>query len=192
MASTDPRSVRSREAILDAARGLLVEHGPAAVTHVQVADRAGVGRATVYRHWPQAHDLLSEAMSQVPFPFFDEPTTPVRAWLKRNLEAIAAQLRLVEVRAVATTLANGAIWDAGLDARRQAFADAVEGRIAAALTQAAADGEVTLRVDPASAAAILLGPAFYRATFEVADVTPDLIEASLDAVGTWTPGCAAH
>ena len=49
MAPPDPRTVRSREAILAAARHLLLHHGPAAVTHQRVAEQAGVGRATVSR-----------------------------------------------------------------------------------------------------------------------------------------------
>jgi AcrR family transcriptional regulator len=182
----DPRAARSREAIVGAARALLVEHGPAAVTHVQVAERAGVGRATVYRHWPRAHDLLSEVMAQVPFPFFDKHTTPTREWLRANLAAIADQLALVEVRAVTTTLIHGSIWDEGLDARRRAFGQTVVRRVASALLRAEADGEVELRVAASSAAAMLLGPVFYRATLEGGALTPDVLEASLDAVGNWS------
>src|SRR5437016_7314236 len=55
----DPRVVKSRETILSAARTLLQESGPAAVTHQRVAARAGVGRATVYRHWRTPELLLS-------------------------------------------------------------------------------------------------------------------------------------
>ncbi|MFE7278597.1 TetR family transcriptional regulator [Streptomyces sp. NPDC057623] len=47
--SGGPRARRSREAALAAAIELLVEGGPELVTHAAVAERAGVGRATVYR-----------------------------------------------------------------------------------------------------------------------------------------------
>ena len=60
--SADPRAVRSREAMLAAARRLLAEEGLDAVTHQRVAQEAGVGRATVYRHWPRTDQLLLDAM----------------------------------------------------------------------------------------------------------------------------------
>ncbi len=184
--SDDPRAVRSREAILAAGRALLVEHGPEAVTHAQVADRAGVGRATVYRHWPRAHDLLSEVMAQVPFPFFTDRTSPTRAWLRASMVAIAEELHLVEVRAVATTLIHASQWDEALDARRRAFAETVAERVGSALLDAEAEGEVWLRVPASSAAAVLLGPLFYRATIERGSLDDGVVDASLDAIGTWS------
>ena len=60
----DPRVVKSRETILSAARTLLQESGPAAVTHQRVAARAGVGRATVYRHWRTPELLLSASLQR--------------------------------------------------------------------------------------------------------------------------------
>ena len=56
--TVDPRQARSRKAMLDAARELLAREGPAAVTHQRVARQAGVGRATVYRHWPRPEQLI--------------------------------------------------------------------------------------------------------------------------------------
>ena len=73
------------------------------------------------------------------------------------------------MRAVTTALIHGSIWDEGLDARRRAFGQTVVRRVAAS-----------------SAAAMLLGPVFYRATLEGGALTPDVLEASLDAVGNWS------
>ena len=183
---TDPRFIRSREAILNAARELLVESGPSAVTHVQVADRAGVGRATVYRHWPQAEPLLLEAMATVPMPFLDKPTTPTRAWLRRELTAIARQLELDDVRAVSTTLANTALWDESMDARRARFAGILADRLAVALDEACARGEITLTLSSRNAAAMAIGPMYYRTTIEHAPIDTTLIEAVIAALGTWS------
>ncbi len=182
----DPRFLRSREAILNAARELLLESGPAAVTHVQVAERAGVGRATVYRHWAQAEPLLLEAMATVPMPFLDKPTVPTREWLRRELTAIARQLELDDVRAVATTLANTALWDEEMDARRAQFAGVLVSRLAAALDDAQARGEVVLSLTSRHAAAMVIGPMYYRSTIERAPVDPDLVEAAIAALGTWS------
>jgi AcrR family transcriptional regulator len=59
----DPRAVRSRIAMLDAARTLLLTEGWDSVTHARVSVAAGVGRATAYRHWPTTTELALEAAS---------------------------------------------------------------------------------------------------------------------------------
>ncbi|MER7000415.1 TetR/AcrR family transcriptional regulator [Streptomyces sp. NPDC000410] len=47
-----------REAILDATAALVAEHGLRAVTMSQIAERAGVGRATLYKYFPDVEAIL--------------------------------------------------------------------------------------------------------------------------------------
>lgn len=47
-----------RGAILDAAWDLVAEHGPTSVTMSQVAERAGIGRATLYKYFPDVATIL--------------------------------------------------------------------------------------------------------------------------------------
>ncbi|GIJ48175.1 putative transcriptional regulator, TetR family protein [Virgisporangium aliadipatigenens] len=56
-----PRSERCRQDILDAVDDLLVEVGYAAMTMKGIAERAGVGRQTVYRWWSTKAEVLLEA-----------------------------------------------------------------------------------------------------------------------------------
>ncbi|MET7764880.1 helix-turn-helix domain-containing protein [Streptomyces sp. NPDC005393] len=59
--SAQPRlradALRNRERIVAAAREVLVEHG-AEVPLDEIARRAGVGNATIYRHFPDRRDLI--------------------------------------------------------------------------------------------------------------------------------------
>lgn len=181
----DPRFLRSKEAILNAARELLIAGGPTAVTHAQVAEHAGMGRATVYRHWPRSVEMLAEAMATVPMPFFDTPATPTREWLRLELIAIARQLEQDDARVVTTTLASTALWDDGMDARRSRFAHTLAERLAAALTDAQTRGEIILASDPLSAAAQAIGPIYYRSTIEHRAIDDDIIDASITSLGTW-------
>jgi AcrR family transcriptional regulator len=57
-----PRSAEADAAILDAALDLLIERGAAATSIEQVAQRAGVTRATIYRRFPGKTELLSSAL----------------------------------------------------------------------------------------------------------------------------------
>ena len=186
MGTDDPRFLRSREVILNAARELLLAHGPSAVTHQQIAEHAGIGRATVYRHWPRTDQLLAEAMATVPMPFFNSPTRPVRVWLIRELAALARELEQDDVLAVSTTLANSALWDPEMDARRGAFAATLTERLSAAVQEAQRLGELELEVEPAGVAALLIGPIYYRATIEHTTTDPGTIEHCIANLGTWT------
>lgn len=55
-----PRSKRSHAAILDAALQLADSGGPQALSIEAVARRAGVGKQTIYRWWPNRMELLFE------------------------------------------------------------------------------------------------------------------------------------
>jgi AcrR family transcriptional regulator len=57
-----PRSEKAREAILDAAIELLLEEGVGEVTMDEVADRADVSKATIYRWWPSKETLALDAL----------------------------------------------------------------------------------------------------------------------------------
>lgn len=59
----DPRLVRSRVRLLDAATDLLVEGGAGAVTVDAVSERSGVAKSTMYRHFPSRTKLLVEVLS---------------------------------------------------------------------------------------------------------------------------------
>jgi len=49
----------TRERIVEATAALHAEQGVAATSYVQIAERAGVGPATVYRHFPTLGSLVS-------------------------------------------------------------------------------------------------------------------------------------
>lgn len=84
---SDPRPARSRARLLDAATALLRTGGPSAVTIDAVTRSANVARATLYRHFPSANDLLAASfMSLIPPP----PMPPEEGTLRERLTAIVA------------------------------------------------------------------------------------------------------
>src|SRR5262245_51396421 len=67
-----PRSAQAEQAVLAAALDLIAERGPEGLGIEQVAARAGVGKATIYRRWRGKEDMLLDAIgslgSDIPVP----------------------------------------------------------------------------------------------------------------------------
>lgn len=55
-----PRNEQSNQAILQAARELIADHGVQSFSMEQLAARAGVSKPTIYRRWQTKEDLLSD------------------------------------------------------------------------------------------------------------------------------------
>jgi AcrR family transcriptional regulator len=68
-----PRSEQADQAIIEATLDLFGEQGFEGVCVEAVAARAGVGKATIYRRWPNKEELLLAALGSMKSPF-PEPT----------------------------------------------------------------------------------------------------------------------
>src|ERR1700744_5204428 len=86
-----PRSARARTAILAAARPILDEAGITGLTMEGIAARAGVGKPTIYREWPNAHAVAMAAlMSSEEAPPKLAGAASAVSELKRQLRAVAS------------------------------------------------------------------------------------------------------
>jgi len=177
---------RSRESMLAAARVLLTEEGPAAVTHQRVARQAGVGRATVYRHWPRPDQLLLDTMATVDLPFFRDTARPVRQWLRQHLRVLADEMALPQVAAVALAMMQGSASSLPAAVRDRFTATAL-GRLDVGLSLAVAEGELEGAAGTADALALLVGPLLHRACVQGGTVSDDLLDRAIDSIGTWHP-----
>ena len=167
--SSDPRPARSRARLLEAATALLRSGGPSAVTIDAVTRSANVARATLYRHFSSANDLLAAAFMSSLQP---APMPPTEGSLRDRLIAVVVGWAeaIAEVPAMLTAMtwmASGP--DAGSYSDvRQTDSDAVgtlRSRIIALYSapfdalfespQAAAELE---EVDHVQAMALLIGP----------------------------------
>ena len=85
-----PRSERAEHALLDATIEALGECGIDGVRCEDVAARAGVGKATLYRRWPGKEDLLIAAFAAMKHPLPEARGESVREDLIALLTAVAA------------------------------------------------------------------------------------------------------
>lgn len=75
--STIEHSGKTADRILDAARELILEHHPAALTIAAIADRVGLSERTIYRYYPTKEELLT-AVAERPTAALPELAMPTR------------------------------------------------------------------------------------------------------------------
>jgi AcrR family transcriptional regulator len=73
-----PRSEQAEQAIIEATLDLFAEKGFEGVCVELVAARAGVGKATIYRRWPNKEELLLAAFSSLKSPYPEPKGVSVR------------------------------------------------------------------------------------------------------------------
>jgi AcrR family transcriptional regulator len=179
-----PRSQEADRAILAAAVELLAERGLAAMTIEEVAARAGVGKATIYRRWPSKGLLALDAFvasfrAQQPLP----DTGTLRGDL---LDALHAWVRAVTHTPMGRMLAD-LVAEAQHDPElRAAWRDRVieplrsQHRIM--LDRAIARGEIPPSVDREVVLDLFFGAAQHRLLLGHLPMTEDFIRGVVDVI----------
>jgi AcrR family transcriptional regulator len=85
-----PRSEQAEQAIIEATLDLFAEKGFEGVCVELVAARAGVGKATIYRRWPNKEELLLAAFASLKSPFPEPEGVSVRDDLLAMVEVMCA------------------------------------------------------------------------------------------------------
>jgi TetR/AcrR family transcriptional regulator, regulator of autoinduction and epiphytic fitness len=154
---------RSRIVILRAAVEELAHVGYGRVTIESVAARAGVGKSTIYRHWPDKLALLADA-----FETFHEQMVPDLGDLAAR-DAVRLLLRHVAEVVVDSTfsrcipaLIDGAERDPRVREFHHRYAAERRRAITDLIARGVEDGEISGDVDPELATTMLLGAIFYR------------------------------
>jgi AcrR family transcriptional regulator len=181
-----PRSEKAKQAILTAARELLLEQGVHAVSMEDVAARAGVSKATIYRWWASKELLALDALAAA-------WATPV-ADARRDTGSLRGDL-----------LARFRSWQRQLN--EQPFGRVTAGLIAEAqtdpefaklylehfihprreatrvlLVQAIGRGEIAADTDLEVALDLLYGPVYHRLLHQHAPLTDRFVQQVVDAV----------
>jgi len=180
-----PRSEEAHQAILDATLELLVEVGFSALTVEGVAQRAGVGKATIYRRWASKLPLVVEAFGQLPgFEAVDSGRLEVD--LKETLKAYLDVFNSTSLGAVFPSLAGERAHNPELSkllepvtrSRREPFVRIFE--------RARARGEIAKDVDVDLAADMVVGPIsvalFFRGRAPSAKMAGPIVDLALSGI----------
>ncbi|MBA3741756.1 TetR/AcrR family transcriptional regulator [Sporichthya sp.] len=170
----------TRNAILDAARQVLFDEGWEALSHQRVAEVAGVGRATVYRHWPQRVQLLQDACSAEVLVMHAEPTGDLRGDLLAELEAIRQELLQRRAGRVLIALADRAAWEPELAEVKRRFVSEGLSALRNLLEAGVKEGRLDAGLDLDGALAGLAGALVYRQVILDQDLTKAMVERVLD------------
>jgi AcrR family transcriptional regulator len=138
---------RNVDSLLEAAKSVFGTSGVDAPAK-EIADQAGVGVGTLYRHFPQRSDLVKAVFQREVDACADEapalaaayqPVEALARWLHRYTEFVATK------RGLATALHSG---DPAFDALPGYFRQRLGPALAALLEAATASGEIRAEVSP--------------------------------------------
>ena len=178
-----PRSEAARSSILSAARALLAERGLPGLTVEGIAARAGVGKPTIYRHWPNAQAVAmdaflegSEAGEPAPGRGLALPT------LRRQLAGIATAFASPAGRSTAAMIAAAQNDSELAKVFRNRFI--LRGRETgrALLTRAVAEGAIRADADLEVALDLIYAPLFFRLLIGHGPLDRAFTDALLDEV----------
>jgi AcrR family transcriptional regulator len=162
-----PRSARAHREILDATRELITELGFADLRLEHVAARAGVGKATIYRHWASKEALVLEVVLELAAPVLEIPDLgDTRRELLAAVSNVVRGLTKTEfgpvMRALLGQIASNAVFG---DPFRATVVQARRREIAGVVRRGVRRGDLREGTDADVATELLIGPVYYRLVF---------------------------
>lgn len=169
--------------ILCAARSLLEETGFADLTIEGVAERAGVGKTTIYRRWPNKSSLVLDAFIEAAtkeFPFPD--TGSVQEDLRLQMRRMVKLMNGTEGHTIAK-LIGGAQDDPELaEAFRTRWLAVRREEARTILKRGKSRGEIRAEIDPEVLLDALYGPIYFRLLIGHAPLTPSYVDKLVSLV----------
>jgi AcrR family transcriptional regulator len=158
------RNDAAQRAILDAAAELLGAGHGALITVAAIAERAGVGKQTIYRWWPSKSAVLLDAMIHrarqiAPAPDTGDLRTDLRVFLRSTFAAAP------DNRSLLLGVLREALGDADAMDRLATFTAARRDELAGILDRARARGQIPIPKRPETVVDQAFGLLWYRMIF---------------------------
>jgi AcrR family transcriptional regulator len=178
-----PRDGRVDRAILVATVQLMAENGVRDLRMDDVADRAGVGKATIYRRYRSKDELVSDAVatlvSEITIPDTGSTRADLVALMMKAVELYSGSLAARLMPAVLEeTLRNPAL----ASAVRDQFLDGRRAALSAVLERGVRRGDLRCGLDVELALDVLGGAIFYRLLVTGGPIDEGLAEGIVDLV----------
>ncbi len=177
----DERVRRSKQAVLAATYELLMEAGLGGVSVDAVAQRSGVAKTTIYRHWPTRSALLLDACSKLG----SKREAPDTGSLQGDLALLAAdlanRLRTANWASVLPSIVDAAERDAELAGMHARLHAELIAAFRTAVTRAQERGEIARGRGATDVVAAVIGPLFYRRWFSREPLDERFVRGVIDA-----------
>ncbi|WP_232050258.1 TetR/AcrR family transcriptional regulator [Actinoplanes sp. OR16] len=179
-----PRNAQADEAILDAVLALLSEGQSAAAVSIEaVAAKAGVGKATIYRRWPNKEALFADAVRAMKGPLPELAGESVR----EDLIALITANRSPHAQRngkVTACLLPEFIKDEELGRMHRAVVEPRREVMRGVLRRGITTGELRADIDVEMTALMLSAPSMIQSMLSLQDLVPDegFAEKLVDAV----------
>lgn len=172
-----PRSEHARKAILRATLKLLAQRGFLDLTIEDVADRAAVGKATVYRWWPNKGALIADAFAHSTVRNLRFPDTgSVRSDMSQQMQQLIKVFRSRRGRIVSAMIAAGQGDEEVIAAFRERFMMPRRREAYATLRRGISRGELRQDFDADLLLDALYGPIYMRFLIHHDLLTPEFVE----------------
>ncbi|MEX2627684.1 MAG: TetR/AcrR family transcriptional regulator [Ilumatobacteraceae bacterium] len=178
----DPRVERSRRVICEATLDELAKVGYGSMTIESIARRAGVGKATVYRHWDGKLDLVADALRTLRPEIRPADHGSARDRIVGMLSELATMVADSEWSACMPALVSAATRDDALRAVHHRFTAERRQVMVDLIAEGIATGELVTTTDPELLAEILAGPIFYRRLMTPDPLPPERVHEIVDQV----------
>jgi AcrR family transcriptional regulator len=148
--------------VLNAARELIYNLGPRAVTVDEIAAVAGVGKQTIYRWWPSKSAVIMDALIELTDPEPVETPDSTREAIRLQMRRVARMFASRQGQLIREVVADAqGDLDLAEDFRRRFFAHRRE-RGAATIARGISSGELRADLDIDDALDVLYGPLWLR------------------------------
>jgi len=178
-----PRSEQARLAILRSALKLLGQNGFSDLTIEDVAARAGVGKATVYRWWPHKAALIADAFAASTLERLHFPDTgSVFTDMSQQMRQLIKVFRSRRGRIVAAMLGGGQSDPELIAAFRERFLWPRRQEAYATLRRGIERRELPKKVDMDLVLDSLYGPIYMRFLIRHINLTPEFVDRLCELV----------
>lgn len=182
----DPRIARTRTAVIDATVELIHREGLEAVTFQTVARGAGVGRATLYRHWAGPDELIFDALAEIVSAWEFAGPGRLREQLVREIESRRAELNQPVVRIAFNAICARAPHDPAAARLRDRLVGSIAAGVRRSIEAGVDRGELRPGLDAEVVTAEVFGAMTWQSFVMGRDVTRKFIERIVDhALAGW-------
>jgi TetR/AcrR family transcriptional regulator, regulator of autoinduction and epiphytic fitness len=176
----DPRVERSRQVILQAVLDELGDVGYGTLTIEAVAARAGVGKSTIYRHWPGKLELVEAAFRTLKAPIVVPAEGTLRARVITVIEQLAGLVEQSTYSTCMPALIDAAERDPKVRDFHTRFSTERRAVLVGMLQDAVKTGELPPTTDPELLADALVGPILLRRLMLAQPVNRSIAPAIVD------------